>query len=53
MFWPVRLSSHSSDQAEARRQKVKDARKRREERISMKRAEALTKFQKEEEASKK
>merc|ERR1711894_5224 len=38
-----------SDQAEARRQKVKDARRRREERISTKRQEALTQFQKEEE----
>merc|ERR1712062_266015 len=42
-----------SDQAEARRQKVKDARRRREERISTKRQEALTQFQKEEEVSKK
>ncbi|XP_076332991.1 ribosomal protein L19 [Tachypleus tridentatus] len=42
-----------SDQAEARRQKVKEARKRREERIQQKKVELLQAFQKEEEAAKK
>ena len=38
-----------SDQAEARRNRVKDARKRREERIALKKQEMLQAFQKEEE----
>ncbi|MRC56878.1 hypothetical protein GH877_29905 [Bacillus thuringiensis] len=38
-----------SDQAEARRQKVKEARKRREERQAQKRAEILETFAKEDE----
>merc|ERR1712002_420134 len=42
-----------SDQAEARRTKVKEARKRREERLAQKRAEILKTFAKEDEASKK
>ncbi len=42
-----------SDQAEARRQKVKEARKRREERIAAKKAEILKTFAKEDEAAKK
>merc|ERR1712055_879008 len=42
-----------SDQAEARRNKVKEARKRREERQALKRAEILKTFAKEDEASKK
>ncbi|XP_064597479.1 large ribosomal subunit protein eL19-like [Liolophura sinensis] len=42
-----------SDQAEARRSKVKEARKRREERIAQKKAELLKTFAKEEEAPKK
>ncbi len=42
-----------SDQAEARRSKVKEARKRREERIALKRAEILKTFAKEDEAAKK
>lgn len=41
-----------TDQAEARRNKVRDARKRREERIATKRQEMLQAFQKEEEATK-
>uniref|UniRef100_T1IV68 Ribosomal protein L19 n=1 Tax=Strigamia maritima TaxID=126957 RepID=T1IV68_STRMM len=41
------------DQAEARRIKVKEARKRREERLLLKKQELLQTFQKEEEASKK
>ena len=40
-----------SDQAEARRNKVKEARKRREERIAVKKQEMLQAFQKEEEAA--
>ncbi len=40
-----------SDQAEARRNKVKEARKRREERIAIKKQEMLQAFQKEEEAA--
>ena len=42
-----------SDQAEARRQKVKEARKRREERIKTKKEELLKSFSEKEEASKK
>merc|ERR1719495_1538756 len=42
-----------SDQAEARRQKVKEARKRREERIKQKKEEMLKSFSKEDEAPKK
>merc|ERR1712121_103528 len=42
-----------SDQAEARRTKVKEARKRREERLAQKRAEILKTFAKEDEAAKK
>lgn len=42
-----------SDQAEARRQKVREARRRREERQQQKKAELLQAFQKEEEAVKK
>ena len=45
--------SFFSDQAEARRQKVKEARKRREERIAIKRQEMLKAFAKEDEASSK
>ncbi|GFS84206.1 60S ribosomal protein L19 [Nephila pilipes] len=41
------------DQAEARRQKVREARRRREERLQQKKAELLQAFQKEEEALKK
>merc|ERR1711931_623171 len=41
-----------SDQAEARRTKVKEARKRREERLAQKRAEILKTFAKEDEAAK-
>lgn len=41
------------DQAEARRQKVREARRRREERQQQKKAELLQAFQKEEEAVKK
>ena len=40
-----------TDQAEARRTKVKEARKRREERINLKKQEMLQAFQKEEEAA--
>ena len=40
-----------TDQAEARRNKVKEARKRREERIATKKQEMLQAFQKEEEAA--
>merc|ERR1712140_21454 len=42
-----------SDQAEARRNKVKEARKRREERIAAKREETLKNYAKEDEAAKK
>merc|ERR1712179_657620 len=42
-----------SDQAEARRNKVKEARKRREERIAAKREETLENYAKEDEAAKK
>lgn len=42
-----------SDQAEARRSKVKEARKRREERIAQKKQELLKTFAKEDEAPKK
>ena len=42
-----------SDQAEARRLKVKEARKRREDRIAAKKAEILKTYAKEDEASKK
>ncbi|KAL8602722.1 60S ribosomal protein L19 [Nucella lapillus] len=42
-----------SDQAEARRTKVKEARRRREERIALKKQEMLTLFAKEEESTKK
>ncbi|XP_076437566.1 large ribosomal subunit protein eL19-like [Babylonia areolata] len=42
-----------SDQAEARRTKVKEARRRREERIAQKKQEMLKSFAKEEESSKK
>merc|ERR1711931_125879 len=42
-----------SDQAEARRTKVEEARKRREERLAQKRAEILKTFAKEDEAAKK
>jgi len=42
-----------TDQAEARRQKVKEARRRREERQVQKKAELLQTYQKEEEATKK
>merc|ERR1711976_176572 len=42
-----------SDQAEARRSKVKEARKRREERIAQKREETLKNYAKEDEAAKK
>merc|ERR1711976_1001593 len=42
-----------SDQAEARRTKVKEARKRREERIAQKKQEMLKTFAKEDEAAKK
>merc|ERR1711893_189584 len=42
-----------NDQAEARRSKVKEARKRREERLALKRAEILKTFAKEDEAAKK
>merc|ERR1711893_492806 len=42
-----------SDQAEARRSKVKEARKRREERIAAKREETLKNYAKEDEAAKK
>merc|ERR1711872_1182043 len=42
-----------NDQAEARRTKVKEARKRREERIALKKQEMLKSFAKEDEASKK
>ncbi|XP_067665380.1 large ribosomal subunit protein eL19-like [Haliotis asinina] len=42
-----------SDQAEARRQKVKEARRRRDERIQQKKAEMLKSYHKEDEASKK
>ena len=41
-----------SDQAEARRLKVKEARKRREDRISQKKAELTQAFQKEEDSKK-
>ena len=41
-----------SDQAEARRLKTKEARKRREDRISQKKAELIQAFQKEEEGKK-
>ena len=40
-----------TDQAEARRNKVKEARKRREDRAVMKKQEMLQAFQKEEEAA--
>ena len=40
-----------SDQAEARRQRVKDARKRREERLKAKREELLKQYAKEDEAA--
>ena len=40
-----------TDQAEARRNKVKEARKRREDRATMKKQEMLQAFQKEEEAA--
>lgn len=40
-----------TDQAEARRNKVKEARKRREDRINQKKAELLQSYQKEEEAA--
>ena len=42
-----------SDQSEARRSKVKEARKRREERQAQKRAELLKTYAKEDEAAKK
>ncbi|XP_013398651.1 60S ribosomal protein L19-like [Lingula anatina] len=42
-----------NDQAEARRTRVKDARKRREERIAQKHAEIMKSYAKEEEATKK
>nr|ABW23174.1 ribosomal protein rpl19 [Arenicola marina] len=42
-----------SDQADARRSKVKEARRRREERIALKKAELLKTFAKEDEAAKK
>jgi len=41
-----------ADQAEARRLKTKEARKRREDRISQKKAEMIQAFQKEEESKK-
>lgn len=40
-----------SDQAEARRQKVKEAKKRRAERLSQKKQELLQSYQKEDEAA--
>lgn len=40
-----------TDQAEARRTKVKEARKRREDRVQTKRAEMLQAFQSEEQAA--
>lgn len=40
-----------SDQAEARRQKVKEARKRRDERISQKKQERLQAYQREDETA--
>jgi large subunit ribosomal protein L19e len=40
-----------TDQAEARRNKVKDAKKRREDRIALKKQEMLQAFQKEEESA--
>ena len=43
----------NSDQAEARRMKVKESRKRREDRIAAKKAEILKTYAKEDEASKK
>lgn len=43
---------HYSDQAEARRLKVKEARKRREERLLQKKQEVLQAYQKEDEAKK-
>ena len=46
-------SKQLSDQAEARRTKVREARKRREERIALKKQEILQAFQKEEETAKK
>lgn len=41
-----------SDQAEARRLKVKEARKRREDRVTMKKQELIQAYQKEEESKK-
>jgi large subunit ribosomal protein L19e len=46
-------SKQLSDQAEARRQKVREAKRRREERQQQKKAELLMTYQKEEEALKK
>ena len=45
------LFTFSSDQAEARRNKVKEARKRREERIAAKKEELLQTFAREDEAA--
>lgn len=45
------LSLVCSDQAEARRQRVKDARKRREDRLKAKREELLKQYAKEDEAA--
>jgi large subunit ribosomal protein L19e len=50
---PYLASLPYSDQAEARRQRVKDARRRKEERLKAKREELLKQFAKEDEAGKK
>ena len=51
MCVPPPPSRVCSDQAEARRQRVKDARKRREERLKAKRDELLKQYAKEDEAA--
>ncbi len=52
-LFQILIFRSSSDQAEARRTKVREARKRREERIQLKKQELLKTYAKEDEASKK
>lgn len=50
--WMYQCTSYS-DQADARRHKVREARRRREERLNQKKQELLQTYAKEEEATKK